>query len=189
MPHRPLAKFRVNLKEIPTDGRAYLFDRASAELDLILADLIDDRPYRVDLVIKPLGNAYEVAGKVETATPQVCSRCGVDIDVPLVREVRDFLIEDEDEFRNAQSVHGNGAVDFLNDEAAAATYQGGVFDLGEYVHETIALAEPFYPACPSGTCPNIEAIERKRFELEQSFQQADDGVGHPGFATLKNLKV
>jgi hypothetical protein len=109
--------------------------------------------------------------------------------VPVTREAREFLVEDAEEFRNSQSVHGNGAVDFLNDQTSSATHRNGIFDLGEYVHESIALAEPFYPACPDGQCPNLEEIARKRAELERTFQQADKNAGHPGFAALRGLKL
>lgn len=184
-----LLTFRVNLKEIPEDGRDYALDRESGELNNVLADLIGDRAYDVNLHIKPLGNAYELSGRISASTPELCSKCGADIDVPVNREVREFLVEDQEEFRNAQSIHGNGAIDFLNDASSATTYQGGVFDLGEYVHESIALAEPFYPACPNGACPNLAEIAAKRAELERQFQEAELGVGHSAFAALKELKL
>ena len=189
MPKAPPLKFRINLKEIPEDGRDYEFDRTTGELNAILDDLIGDRAYDVRVRIKPIGNTYEMIGHVRASAPETCSKCGTDIDVPVAKDVREFLIEDQVEFRNVQSVHGNGAIDFLNDDHSAVTYQGGVFDLGEYVHEAIALAEPFYPACPEGQCPDLAEVTRKREELERSFQRATEGAVHPGFEALKSLKL
>ncbi len=178
---------KINLSDIPDDGRSYTFDRTTGELNEILSDLLQDRDYHVEFTIRPIGNVYELRGHSKTSTSDVCSKCGYDIDVPLKTNFNEILVRDEAEYRKSHSAQGNQSVDFLAEGPTVTYYQGEQFDAGEFVHEAIAVSVPFYPTCGVEQCENLEEIRKKRAELEAEFRKADEVVaGHPGFAALKN---
>jgi len=178
---------RINLNEIPADGRSYEFNRQTGELNEALSDLLDKNQYQVELYIKPMGNAFEMKGKIASRKQTLCSKCGFDIDLPLVQNVKEILIEEPKEYRKDQAVHGNGAVDFLADGPSVTHYRSPFFNVDDYVHEAFALAEPFYPECGVNDCKNLKEVEDKLKELEISSAMKQK-VGHPAFSVLQKLK-
>jgi uncharacterized protein len=182
---------KIRLKEIPAEGRSYEFDRVSGELNAVLEDLVDERPYLVKMVIKPIGNAYELRGNIQATLSEVCSTCGWDFELPVGRDIHEILFEEQDEYRKNHSVHGNQSVDFLANGPSMFAYRGDIFDAGEFAHEVIALAEPFYPTCGSnGDCLRKEEVEKIRHQLESEFAAAEEKkAGHPAFSVLKGLDL
>lgn len=181
---------KIRLKEIPQEGRRYDFDRTSGELNAALNDLIASRSFEVDMFIKPVGNAYEMSGRVKTSLPETCSKCGWDFDLGVERSFREILMEDSEEHRKNQSVHGNQSVDFLGNELSMTPVRGEVFDPGEFVHEVIALAEPFYPLCGGDHCERLHEVQEIQKKLESEFAlAAAEREGHPAFAALQGLDL
>lgn len=182
---------KIKLNEIPQEGRDYTFDRESGELNEALADLIGEHGYDVKLFIKPIGSAYEMTGRLKSTVTEICSRCGWDLEIPLERKVHEILLEEGDEDRKGHSVHGNRSVDFSADGPNMTPVKGDVFDAAEFVHETIALAEPLYPSCGNDNCEHLAEVEAKKRELELEFAGAEvqKTSGHPAFSALKDLKI
>lgn len=181
---------KIRLSEIPSDGRHYQLDRETGELNEVLRDLIGDSNYQVDLFILPVGNTYEMRGRMQTSIPEVCSQCGWDFVYPVNKSVHEFLIEENYDHRKTQSVHGNQAVNFLSDDLSVTTVQGSVFDMDAYVHEAVALAEPFYPICGGDSCLRHDEVEKIRTRLSEEFiSDQKEKAGHPGFAVLKDLNL
>ncbi len=182
---------KIRLNEIPQDGRAYTFDRKSGELNSILQDLVETRPYDVNFFIKPIGNAYEVRGKIDAQVHEVCSRCGYDFDLPISRQVNEILFEEQEDHRKSHSVHGNQSVDFLGKGPSMTAVKGDIFDAGEYVHEQIALEEPFYPMCGgNGKCLHEDEVREIQRRLENEMNEAEEKTpGHPAFDVLKGLNL
>lgn len=184
---------KIRLNEIPEAGRAYQFDRETAELDQDLEDLIGQRDYDVDLFIKPIGNAYELRGQVKTAVGEVCSKCGWDFDFAITKPIREILFEEHEEHRKAHSVHGNQSVDFSDQTLSMVPVRGDVFNVGAFVHEAIALSEPFYPMCGGGEiCLRENEVAEIRRKLEAEWERAEAEEkhrGNPAFAVLQNLDV
>jgi uncharacterized metal-binding protein YceD (DUF177 family) len=119
---------------------------------------------------------------------ELCSRCGYDIELPINQSFNEILVEDEKEHRKAHSVHGNQSVDFLTEGPSVTYFQGQTFDAGEFIHQAIAIAEPFYPSCGLADCEHLQEIEQKRKELEEEYQAAEKRKrGHPAFEVLKNF--
>lgn len=180
----------INLTEIPEHGRAFEFNRKTGDLNDLLKDIIGDREFDVNLFIRPMGNAYEMTGQVQTKVAEVCSLCGWDIDVPITKRINEILLPKDDTDRTEQSVHGNQAVDFLSDGPAVSEYKGNSFDAGEFVHEVIAISEPLYPNCGDTDCEHLKESEKLREELASTFEaQVAATPGHPGFAALKDIKI
>lgn len=181
---------KINLSEIPAEGRGFDYSRETGEFNEALADLIQDRPYDVTFSIKPIGNAFELKGEFKTRVPEICSRCGWDLEISLDRKFNEILMKDEPEYRKAHSVHGNQSVDFLAQGPDVTYYQGDVFDAGAFIHEAIALSEPFYPSCGVEDCEHLEETKKKHQELLAEFARAEDNrkSGNPAFSVLEGLK-
>lgn len=184
---------KIRLAEIPDEGRSYLLDRSSGELNSALEDLIGTRPYTIDMTIRPIGNAFEMRGSVKTSLEEVCSKCGYDFELPVDRKFNEIIFQEgHDEHRKSQGVHGNQSVNFLGDEVLSMVpVKGNIFDAGAYAHEAVALAEPFYPTCgPNGSCLHAaevaEIVERLSAEAEAAVQ--GDEPRSP-FAALKDLNL
>jgi uncharacterized protein len=180
---------KINLREIPAEGRTYDFDRETGELNEALEDLLGKRPYNVSLFIKPMGNVFEMTGSLRASLPEVCSKCGWDLELKISRKFHEFLMEEQDSPRNAQSVHGNHSVDFLTEGPSVTSTQNDVFDSAAYVHEAVGLATPFYPWCEDSQCVHLLEVEAKRQELEQSYATTETRAGHPAFSVLKTVKI
>jgi uncharacterized protein len=187
---------KIRLNEIPQDGRNYTFDRETGELTAALADLLGEQKYSVDFFIQPMGNAYEVRGKLSSSISGECSRCGWEIEIPIDRKINEILIADvEDDHRKTQSVHGNHSLDYNAEGPGMTMVKADIFDVSEFVHEAIALAIPFYPTCKEEKCEHLAEIEAKRSELEAEFaslahtndEASKAGTGHPAFSILKSL--
>ncbi len=180
---------KIRLKEIPQDGRSYSFDRASAELNDALEDIVGEHDYAVELYIKPIGNAYEMTGSLKTVIPETCSHCGYEFELSIDRRINEVLFEEVAVDRKAQSVHGNHSVDFEKDGPSMTPVQGDVFDASEFVHEMVALSEPFYPMCgPNGQCLRSKEVEEIRRRLEAESEFAEEEKPSP-FSVLKGLDL
>jgi uncharacterized protein len=126
---------KIRLKEIPLEGRSYIFDRKSGELNSALSDLLGKHPYEVKFYIKPIGTAYEMRGHLQTQLSEVCSKCGWDFELPLHKQINEILFEEQEDHRKTQSVHGNQSVDFLANGPSMTPVRGDIFDVAEYAHE------------------------------------------------------
>ncbi len=179
---------KINLSEIPEEGRSYNFDQSTGEMNEALADLVEQRPYTVEFTLRPLGNIYELRGLAKTKTSDLCSKCGWDIEIPLETKLNEILMRNEGEYRKQQSTTGNHSVDFLSDSPGVTYFEGEAFNAGELVHEAIAASIPFYPTCGVEKCVHLEDVRRKQAELEAEYRKTEQlKTGHPAFASLKDL--
>ena len=178
---------KIRLAEIPEDGRRFTFTRETGELNTALKDLIPKAPYRVEFLIRPLGNAYEMEGKIVTTMNELCSLCGWDLSLPLSKTFKEILIEETKLDRDAKHVHGNNSVDFLTDGPSTTPYRDGVFETDPYFHELIAISEPLYPSCEDPDCEHLEEARAKQAEINAEFERADEGTNP--FAKLKSLGI
>lgn len=183
---------KIRLSEVPSEGRQYTFSRKTAELNEALGDIVGNHDYDVDFFIKPIGNAYELRGSFKTTLNEVCSKCGTDFELPIKRKISEILIEEQNEYRKQETAGGNQSVDFLSDGPSMIPIRGNVFDAGDFVHESIALAEPSYPTCgPNEECLNFDEISQviERLEAESNLENEKKPVGHPAFSALQGLNV
>lgn len=178
---------KIRLAEIPAEGRRFNFNRETGELNSAVADLIATAPYKVEMLIRPLGNAFELEGKIVTSMNELCSLCGWDLNLPLNKSFREILVEEPEIDRETHHVHGNQSVDFLKDGPSMSHYKDGLFDASEFVHEFLAASEPTYPDCGDPDCEHLEEAKKKRAELEAEFAKAGDHVSP--FSKLKDIKL
>lgn len=182
---------KINLSEIPEEGATYQFDRKSAELNTILADLVGSADYSVEFVIRPLNTRdFEVKGWLKTKLPEQCSRCGIDFAFPVDAKFHEFLIPKMDQPRGSRYSHVNHVSDLPENGPETTEYEDFTFDAGEYLHEVAALAAPFNVAGPEnedGDCSICDIPVRGR-SFSYNEELPEEKPQSP-FAALKGLKI
>ena len=183
---------RIKLSEIPEEGRSYVWTTQTGELKNNLEDLIKGQKYQVDFYIRPINSKdFELTGKIATQTPELCSRCGFDIIVPLKSSFHEILIPPQPEDRIGKYAKVNHISESTGDGPSSTEYsENHNFDMAEYLHEVVAIALPFNPAPPkdaTGSCSDCgKDIKDEPFSYTEDF----DAVVKPNpFDVLKNIKL
>ncbi len=182
---------RINLAEIKEEGEAFSWNNKTGEVNKVMSDLIGQNPYQADFFIKPLNSKdFELRGSIKTATPEQCARCGNDINFPIDTKFVEFLIPKQDQPRGGHYSKVNHVSESQNDGPDSSEYEGQHFDMGEYLHEVVALSVPFNPKCPpqqDGKASTCEIpLEGQRFSPDE--KMPSEGRQNP-FAALKNMKL
>lgn len=143
---------KIRLNEIPETGRNYEFSREKdAALTPFLVDLIHENPYKISFFIKPLNTKdFTLDGQVETCTGEQCSRCGENFKLRINKKLREILIPEQQSDRTGKYAKSSlGAMETQEEEVSVCEYSHQQLDLGEYLHEAIAIEIPFTPYCDS----------------------------------------
>jgi uncharacterized protein len=182
---------RINLAEIPEEGESFIWNNQTGEINKDLADLIGKKTYVAEFTIRPLNSKdFELTGSIKTGLPEQCARCGIDFDFPVNAKFREFLIPQQDQPRGSKYAKVNHLSDIPSDLPETLEYQGQHFDMGEYLHEIVALAAPFNPAGPEndkGDC-SICNIPVKGRSFSYDEKMPEEKPANP-FAALKNIKL
>ncbi len=181
-----------NLSELNKDGQLFCYNHRSGELNEVLAELIGSHEYKVELTIKHLGNAYEVRGTLKTTLDLPCSRCGVDVDKPLMVEFYELLIiDDSTVYTNGSQSRQNYSSD-NSSEVYCHTIESNMFDIGEYLHEQIAINTP-YQALGSESCytscSNFTEAQNKGLISTERPVSVEGSNTHKPFKILGNIKL
>jgi uncharacterized protein len=169
----------VDLKNLPEDGESFEFSRQSGELNQALKDLVPQADYTIDLTVKPMGNVFEIGGNIDTELELTCSRCGRDMKFPVQDKFQELIVVTKEKPRAGHSGHTGGDLS----EGPYCNYLTHYsLDLGEFVHEHIASAEPYAPHCNRLDCESF--LQRAQGEIS-----ADKDEPTSPFAALKNLSI
>lgn len=184
---------KINLAEIPEEGKSFLWSQKTAELKDILKDFIGKNNYLVEFAIKPLNSKnFELIGNLQTSLPEECSRCGIDIILPIHQKFNEVLIPKQEQPRKSKYARVNHISDSPQSLSSEfAEYDLTMyFDMGEYLRETVGLAKPFQPVGPvdeGGNC----LICHKNINLSQfgyDEEMPPDEPKNP-FHVLKNMRL
>lgn len=155
---------RINLNEIPEEGREWQLNRRTSELNEVLKDLIANEPYEAEFTIRPLqAGTYELMGKIQTKMPENCSRCGDGFKWDVSETYKELLMPEMDQPRNSHFAKPNHVSDMTNEGPSVTEYRGQSFEIGEYLHEVVAIALPLVPAPPedaTGRCSTCKIMVR-----------------------------
>ena len=177
---------KIRLNEIPVDGRNYIFNRQTAELNSVLQDLISNNSYDVNLNIKPLNTKdFTVLGSVSTKTKEQCSRCAEDFDFTIDKKVHEILIPGQEEDRTGKYAKTSSTLstaDSAETSVSVTEYTKQQFDLGEFIHEAVALEVPFNPYCVS--CKKLQTDEAFIYDEKMG----EETKPNP-FQALKGIKL
>lgn len=187
---------KINLNEIPTDGRQYHLNRKSAELTPALKDLVGDHDYDVQFTITPLNSKdYELRGHVKTMTSEVCSLCGETFDFKIKAPLHEILIEAAGPDKELEKQSRSNHFSELNEGGPSVTeYSDSTFYAGEYTHQAIALAVPYNPkpeADEQGNCKvclTMNLNQEIKYDEDMSIFEKAKEKENP-FQVLKKLKL
>lgn len=180
---------RINLTEIPDEGREWSISNKTGELNEVLKDLIGSKgEYQTEFSIRPMqAGTFELNGWIKTALPELCSRCGEDFRWPIDEKFRDLLLPAMDQPRNSSFSKANHVSDLDSEGLSTAEYEGTTFNIGEHLHEIVALALPSVPAPPvdeKNRCTQCKIpVQAHTFSYDEQMEETTNPFG-----VLKNWK-
>ncbi|WP_413291530.1 YceD family protein [Bdellovibrio sp. HCB337] len=182
---------KINLTEIPEEGKSFVCTQKTGELNVVLKDLIGDNAFHSEFFIKPLNSKdFELSGFIKTELPEDCSRCGIDFCMKVTPKFKAILIPRQSDDRTGKYAKVNHVSESLEDGPEATEYDGMIFNMGEYVHEVVAINAPFNPAGPEdekGDC-SICGIHVRGENFGYNEEMPAEKPESP-FAVLKNIKL
>jgi len=182
---------RIKLNEIPEDGREYTFNRQTGELNEDLRDLIGDLPFEAKIFIKPMNTKnYDVRGFIKTATQEMCSLCGDTFKFKVEAKIQEILIPGADEIKNSQFAKSNHVSELDESGPGVSEYKNDIFEVGEFLHEAIAINVPFNPKPDlndDGSCTIcLKTLSQEAFYYDEKMSEV---VKTNPFQALKSIKV
>lgn len=182
----------INLADIPEEGRNYEYTTESAEVTEALVDLIGENKYLVQFSLRPLNSRdFTLIGSIKTRTKEICSYCGQGIQFPVVAKFNEFIIPPQEMTRDGHYVRSSNFVENDPDSPQSFEYSPGMkLNIGEYLHEIIAINVPYNPApevSENGDCTdcgiNVQTLIKTYEEKPTSLEETNP------FAVLKSVKV
>ncbi len=154
----------ISLKELPPEGREFIYTRESGELNDALKDLIGKNPYQVEFQITPMGNAYGLQGSLNAESDLECSLCAIDFKHKFKEKLNELLVQEKPLLKGDQLGKANHAHEWVDNGPDCIMIESDSFDVAEYIHEVIALAEPIRPLGKPNcdiSCENLTEDARK----------------------------
>ncbi len=136
---------QIALKDLPLEGRSFTYTRESGELNEFLGELVGQNPYKVDVQITPMGNAYDMRGTIQTGMNLQCSLCALDLKHPINERIHEMLVLQKPLNKGDQQSKANHAHEWVEDGPDYIMLESDSFHVGEYVREVVALNEPIRP--------------------------------------------
>lgn len=180
----------IYLRELPNEGRTYIYTNESAELTPFLKDLLGQRPYRVEIEVKPMGNVYSAIGTIEAGLEELCSRCAIDFILPVKERFNEILVVGETPHRGGgHQARVNHSSELNADGPECTELPTHEFRVADFVHEIIALSRPIKPMAKpdcDDSCENFQMALQKGWVTtgnSDSFQKTNP------FSQLSKLKL
>ncbi|MBC7456771.1 MAG: DUF177 domain-containing protein [Bdellovibrionaceae bacterium] len=179
---------KIKLNEIPENGRDYILNRKTGELNDVLQDLIQTTPYDLKFSIRPLNSKdYELKGTLETHTQELCSLCGDTFKFNLNVKINEILIESAGADKDLEKQSRSNHFSELNENGPSVIeYNEDTFELGEFAHESAAINIPFNPKCES--CLKTDTGKLFKYDEDMgNFEKAKEKENP--FNVLKGIKI
>jgi uncharacterized protein len=187
-----LTPTQILLKDLAPEGQEFVYNRETGELTPILADLIGPKnPYDVRLKLTPMGNAYELRGDIRTTLDLQCSECGGDFKYKVSQPVYELIVPQKTLGKGDSQARTNHAHEMTENGPNYILLETEIFNIGEYVHEAVALAEPIRPVGKPDCDPQCgeEKIERPWLTYGDKSEKPGDGIRANPFAVLEKMKL
>ncbi len=181
----------INLADISPDGESFTLNRSTAELNKVLSDLLGENEYTIEFNIKPLDQGFDFNGSVNTKTPELCSRCGIDINVKIDKNFKELLLPKMDAPNLGEHYSRvNHYTDLHEVDGPSVTeYENLMFNVGDYLHEFIGLQLPLKPVGETNENGDCLVCELNVETTNFNYDEAIPGPKNNPFSTLKNIKV
>ena len=170
----------IDLLTIDKNGRIYDFDEFSSEISGAFVDLIGQEPFKIQITISLLAEAYKISGKLSSRSQDICSLCGYEFHYPLENSINEIVIIEKQRPRNTQV--SQSSINFDLKQPSVTYINKSQFDLKEFLHEIMASSLKPFPVCG-----DFKICQSRRFRLERKDERMSSG--HPGFSLLKKFKV
>lgn len=182
----------INLAEISPEGESFTFDRTTGELNTNLRDILGENDYSIHFTIRPLDQGFELIGNVKARTPDLCSRCGIDIKVKIDKDFKELLLPKLKAQNHGEHYSRVNHFTDLHEENAGPSvveFENLMFDAGEYIHELVGLQIPSRPVGETndeGDCLVCGInVETTNFGYDEALPAQKNNP----FAALKNIKL
>ena len=180
----------IVLKDLPTEGRDFNYSRKSGELDKSLADLVKTNDYDVKFQLIPVGNAYSLKGELTTAMDLQCSLCASDFAFPVKQKLNELIVVQKPMAKGDFLTRANHAHELQDQGPDYLMLDNESFNVAEYIHEVVALAEPIRPLCapdkPEGCANANDRIQRDWLSFDK---ESDKGIRANPFQVLEKMKL
>lgn len=183
---------KINLADIPEEGKDFLFTHTNHHIASALKDVLKESQFITDFNIRPINSRdFEMRGTFKTVAPETCSRCGLDIELPIDEKFHEILIPKQPVDRQGKYAKKNHISDVEDDGTSTLEYEINMtMNITDYLHEVVALALPFIPAPAEdseGNCVTCKVkVRGKLFKYEE--EMPEEKPESP-FKALKNLKL
>ncbi|HMN70183.1 MAG TPA: DUF177 domain-containing protein [Bdellovibrionales bacterium] len=186
-----LSPLEIILKDLPPEGRDFVYTRESGEMNGVLKDLIADNPYDIRLKLAPIGNAFTLQGEVKTAMNLQCSLCASDFKYLVQQHLNEIIVPQKPLGKGEHQSRANHVHELQNDGPDYILLETEAFNVGEYMHELIALAEPIRPiggpACGDECGRPEDRIQREWLTFGE--ENAGTGIRTNPFQVLEKMKL
>lgn len=180
----------VDLESLPKDGRQYVYTNVGGELNSILKDMIGDNAYRVEIELKPLGNAYSATGTIESSVDELCSLCAYEFKQGIRERFNEILVVGETPAgHGSHQARVNHSSELNMSGPECTELPNSQFAVGEFIRELIGISRPIKPLgrpdCDSN-CSNYQEALKKGWlnpSNEKGFEKENP------FAKLRDLKL
>jgi uncharacterized metal-binding protein YceD (DUF177 family) len=186
-----ITPIKISLKDLPTEGRDFEYSRESGELDAALKDLVGKNPYTVKMHITPMGNAFDLKGSIQTQMDLQCAHCGGDFKYKVDQKLNEVLVEQVPLAKGDFQTKANHAHEWKEEGPDYIQLESDVFNVADYIHEAVALAEPLQPIGRPDCDPNCENIhnEIKRNWLTFGEEAPGASIKANPFQVLEKIKL
>lgn len=160
-------ELKIDLKSLSGKGLDFYYDQQSEDLTKKLKSLIGENDYNIKIHICNEGHSsYVISGKIQTRLNLLCARCAYEFKKPINKEFKEKIFLQKQLTRKDKQTKINHFSDLMNREDFTVL-ESSVFDIGDFLHELIAVEEPFRPlgskSCDddSFNCEHLENIKQK----------------------------
>ena len=172
------SKLKIDLHNLSNKGIDFSYSQDSTELTNKLKPLIGDNRYNIKAQIRKNGySSYIISGKIQTQLNLLCSRCAYEFKEPVNKEFEEKIFLQKRRTRIDKPVRNNHFSELMNREDFTVI-DSSTFDLGEFLHEMIAIEEPLRPLGGGKTCDeehfaceHLEEMKNKMKEKGLNFSQ------------------
>jgi len=133
----------IHLNEIPPEGLYLQVDESKKELAEALQDLVSNNSFKTNINILPIGDGFDVSGSIKTTRTLQCARCTGKFELPVNEKFHEILLAGSKEKRKFDDSMSN----MSDPDIFVSEIRSNDYEIGELLHEIIALAEPPKALC------------------------------------------
>ena len=136
---------QISLKELPAEGREFTYSQETGELNKILLPLIGRNKYSVKIKMTPVGNSFDLRGSISTSMDLQCALCAIAFSHLIQVKLHELIVVQKPMAKGDQQTRANHAHEWESSGPDYIVLESETFEIDQYIHEMVALAEPLKP--------------------------------------------